>query len=211
LLVALISSELAGGDERGLRSSSWLLDRQLSLPDVAVMGQPVERRSGHLGVAKDARVPLFLRVRVSRHDHRPASFSVWHRLEALVKERSGRGPAYVVVALPDGRPRAVRIGSTDLGEMPITSRHNGADLQRISARTLIPLMGCALLDLVDENVIHEVPTDASRSGGISPSDDSRSTRLSDGRHSAIGQILATLLRRMQKAARFLDADAPLPA
>jgi hypothetical protein len=34
----------------------------------------------------------------------------------VLKERSGRGPAYVVVALPDGRRRAVRIASTNLAE-----------------------------------------------------------------------------------------------
>lgn len=38
----------------------------------------------------------------------PHHFLFGHRLEVL-KERSGRGPAYVVVALPDGRPRGVRI------------------------------------------------------------------------------------------------------
>ncbi|MCK1421567.1 hypothetical protein IVA96_22795 [Bradyrhizobium sp. 159] len=42
-------------------------------------------------------------------------FLFGHRLEVL-KERSGRGPAHVVVALPDGRPRAVRMASTDLAE-----------------------------------------------------------------------------------------------
>ncbi|TFV26491.1 hypothetical protein E4K64_36450, partial [Bradyrhizobium frederickii] len=69
----------------------------------------------------------------------PHHFLFGHRLEVL-KERSGRGPAYVVVALPDGRPRAVRIASTDLAETPITPHPNAADLPRISARTLIPLM-----------------------------------------------------------------------
>ena len=38
----------------------------------------------------------------------PHHFLFGHRLEVL-NERWGRGPAYVVVALPDGRRRAVRI------------------------------------------------------------------------------------------------------
>ena len=44
----------------------------------------------------------------------------------MLKERSGRGPAYVVVVLPDGRRRAVRIASTDLAETAITSRQDAA-------------------------------------------------------------------------------------
>src|SRR5947207_9859947 len=58
---------------------------------------------------------------------------------AVFKERSGRGPAYVVVELPDGRKRSIRIASTDLTATVITS---GAapDLPRISVRTLIPLV-----------------------------------------------------------------------
>ncbi|MET4315478.1 hypothetical protein [Bradyrhizobium sp. RT4b] len=109
-----------------------------------------------------------------------------HRLEVL-KERSGRGPAYVVVALPDGRPRAVRIASTDIGETPINSRPNAADLPRISARTLIPLMQhlSASLNLLDEKVIRDDLPTASRSRCVStPADVGKSTRLSDGRDSA---------------------------
>jgi len=78
----------------------------------------------------------------------------------VLKERSGRGPAYVVVALPDGRRRAVRIASTDLAETAITSP-DAADLPRVSARTLIPLMQhlSASLSLLDEKVIRDGPTD----------------------------------------------------
>ncbi len=115
----------------------------------------------------------------------PHHFLFGHRLEVL-KERSGRGPAYVVVALPDGRPRAVRIASTDLVET-ITSGPNAADLPRISARTLIPLMQhlSASLSLLDKKVIRDDPPTASRSRCVSThADVGKSTRPSDGRHSA---------------------------
>ncbi|MCK1738335.1 hypothetical protein IVA79_31205 [Bradyrhizobium sp. 138] len=126
----------------------------------------------------------------------PHHFLFGHRLEVL-KERSGRGPAHVVVALPDGRPRAVRIASTDLGETPITSRPNAADLPRISARTLIPLMQhlSASLSLLDEKVIRDDPATASRSRCVSTTADvGKSTRPPDGRHSA-------------PVAEFVDRDA----
>ncbi len=127
----------------------------------------------------------------------PHHFLFGHRLEVL-KERSGRGPAYVVVALPDGRRRAVRIASTDLAETLITSRRpNGADLPRISARTLIPLMQhlSASLNLLDEKVICDDPPTASRSRCVStPADVGKSIRPSKGRHSA-------------PLAEFVDRDA----
>ena len=116
----------------------------------------------------------------------PHHFLFGQRLEVL-KERSGRGPAYVVVALPDGRRRAVRIASTDLAETLITSRLNAADLPRISARTLIPLMQhlSANLSLLDEKVIRDDPPAASRSRCVStPADVGKSTRPPDARHSA---------------------------
>jgi hypothetical protein len=138
--------------------------------------------------------------------------SVCDRLEVL-KERSGRGPAYVVVALPDGRPRAVRIASTDLAETPITSRPNAADLPRISARTLIPLMQhlSASLSLLDEKVIRDDPPTASSRVAYRPlptlaiHPSGRPTadiprlwpNLSTATQTQIAQILATLLRRMQ--------------
>ncbi|WP_247305658.1 MULTISPECIES: hypothetical protein [unclassified Bradyrhizobium] len=108
----------------------------------------------------------------------PHHFLFGQRLEVL-KERSGRGPAHVVVALPDGRPRAVRIASTDLGETLITSRLNAADLPRISARTLILLMQhlSASLSLLDEKVIRDDPPTASRSRCVSTTADvGKSTR-----------------------------------
>jgi hypothetical protein len=116
----------------------------------------------------------------------PHHFLFGHRLEVL-KERSGRGPAYIVVALPDGRRRAVRIASTDLAGTAITSRPDAADLPLISARTLIPLMQhlSASLSLLDEKVIRDGPPTASRSRCVStPADVSKSTRPSDRWHSA---------------------------
>jgi hypothetical protein len=116
----------------------------------------------------------------------PHHFLFGHRLEVL-KERSGRGPAYVVVALPDGRRRAVRIASTDLAEAAITSRPDAADLARVSARRLIPLMQhlSASLSLLDEKVIRDDPPTVSRSRCVStPADVGKSTRPSDGWHSA---------------------------
>ncbi|WP_321177008.1 MULTISPECIES: hypothetical protein [Bradyrhizobium] len=116
----------------------------------------------------------------------PHHFLFGQRLEVL-KERSGRGPAYVVVALPDGRRRGVRIASTDLAETPIIPWPNAADLPRISARTLIPLMQhlSASLSLLDEKVIRDDPPTASRSCCVStPADVGKSTWPSDGRHSA---------------------------
>jgi hypothetical protein len=61
----------------------------------------------------------------------------------------------LVVALPDGRKRSIRIASTDLAS---TVTMSGApDLPRISVRTLIPLMQhlSANLALLAEEVIRD--------------------------------------------------------
>jgi hypothetical protein len=66
-------------------------------------------------------------------------------------ERSGRGPAYVVIALPDGRTRSIRIASTDLAGAVFASGA-AADLARIN-RMLIPLvqhLGANLAVLAEE-------------------------------------------------------------
>src|ERR1700761_2032052 len=62
---------------------------------------------------------------------------------ALVSLRSARGPAYFVVALPDGRRRSLRRAFTDLAGAagapplaPALSSHNG---RGISVGTLLPL------------------------------------------------------------------------
>ena len=73
----------------------------------------------------------------------------------VLRERSGRGSAYLVVALPDGRKRSIRIASTDLASTVTTS--GAPDLPRISVRTLIPLMQhlSANLALLAEEVIRD--------------------------------------------------------
>jgi hypothetical protein len=81
---------------------------------------------------------------------------------AVFRERSGRGPAFVVVELPDGRKRPIRISSTDLATTVITSGV-APDLPRISIRTLIPLvqhLSANLTPLADEVI---------RDGSSSPS------------------------------------------
>ena len=116
----------------------------------------------------------------------PHHFLFGNRLPVLTG-RSGRGPAYVVVELPDGRRRSVRIASTDAAEATLTSSPKGPDLPRISVRTLIPLMQhlSASLSLLDEKVIRDDPPTVSRSRCVStPADVSKSTRPSDGWHSA---------------------------
>jgi len=84
---------------------------------------------------------------------------------AVLMGRSGRGRAYVVVELPDGRRRSIRIASTDLAEAAIAPSPKPAGLPRISARTLIPLMQhlTANLSLLAEEVIRDGPSNPSRS------------------------------------------------
>jgi Family of unknown function (DUF5372) len=53
----------------------------------------------------------------------------------LLSLRCGRGPAYVAIALPDGRRRLMRRAATDL-ERPLAPR---TVLPLISVRTLLPL------------------------------------------------------------------------
>ena len=59
---------------------------------------------------------------------------------AVLGERSGRGAAFVVVGLPDGRRRSIRIACTDLAQAALRPISPPAGLGRISVRTLIPLM-----------------------------------------------------------------------
>ena len=130
----------------------------------------------------------------------------------MLKERSGRGPAYVVVELPDGRRRSIRIASTDLAETINLPARTAADLPRISARTLIPLVQhlSANLSLLAEKVIRDDPPTPSRSRCVSTAANvGKSTRLpmadiprlwpnlSTETQTQIAQILAELLRRMQ--------------
>ena len=86
----------------------------------------------------------------------PRHFLFGHRL-AVLDERSGRGPSYVVVELADGRKRSVRIAATDL--VPPGNSCSAAEpsLPRISVRTLIPLARHLnrILTLLTEEVIRD--------------------------------------------------------
>lgn len=84
---------------------------------------------------------------------------------ALTDERSGRGPAYVVARLPDGRTRSIRITATDLTAPDFSAGRQVAGLPRISVRTLIPLAQHLnrILNLLIEEVIRDEPTSPSAS------------------------------------------------
>ena len=74
----------------------------------------------------------------------------------------------MVVELPDGRKRPIRIASTDLAAMVITSGA-ASDLPRISIRTLIPLVQhlSANLALLTEEVIRDGSSSPSASRCVS--------------------------------------------
>ena len=55
------------------------------------------------------RLGCVITVTESRH-------SLFGQQFTVLSERSGRGPAFVIVELPDGRKRSIRIASTDLGQ-----------------------------------------------------------------------------------------------
>ena len=90
---------------------------------------PSASRTSHTAVIVDR---LVSHVTVTDPHHALAG----QRL-ALLALRSGRGPAFVVVELPDGRRRAIRRAATDLAA-PITGRGAGPDLPFINVRTLLP-------------------------------------------------------------------------
>ena len=81
---------------------------------------------------------------------------------ALANERSGRGPAYVVVRLPDGRRRSIQITATDL-TADCSACARIAERSRISIRTLIPLAQHLdrILNLLTEEVIRDEPANPS--------------------------------------------------
>jgi hypothetical protein len=93
---------------------------------------------------------------------------------AVIRERSGRGPTYVVVELPDGRKRPIRIASTDLAAT-VTASGAAPDLLRISVRTLIPLVQhlSANLALLADEVIRDDSTSSSASRCVSTTVDMR--------------------------------------
>ena len=95
---------------------------------------------------------------------------------ALTDERSARGPAFVVVRLPDGRRRSIRITATDLSAPDCSTRTPAASLPRISVRMLVPLAQHLdrILNLLTEEVIRDEPT--------SPSASSRCVSTTDPGH-----------------------------
>src|SRR4051812_34932617 len=67
-------------------------------------------------------------------------YALCGQLLPLVSLHSARGPAYIVVALPDGRRRSLRRGSTDLAGAAATSPVASlCDGPRVSVGTLLPL------------------------------------------------------------------------
>jgi hypothetical protein len=97
---------------------------------------------------------------------RARHFLFGYRL-SVVRERSARGPGYVAITLPDGRQRSIRITSTDLAAASTNPVSDVAELPRISARTLIPLMLSANLNLLGEEVIRDGAPSPSRSRCVS--------------------------------------------
>ncbi|WP_245433394.1 DUF5372 family protein, partial [Mesorhizobium sp. WSM3866] len=61
------------------------------------------------------------------------------RLE-LVSSRAARGPAFVVVRLPDGRRRSIRRAVTDLAVASAEEQGAPKSAARISVRTLLTLL-----------------------------------------------------------------------
>jgi hypothetical protein len=76
------------------------------------------------------------------------------QLLPLMSLHSARGPAYIVVALPDGRRRSLRRASTDLAGTAEAPLYDGP---RISVGTLLPLARhiVACLAIAVEEVIHD--------------------------------------------------------
>ena len=114
---------------------------------------------------------------------------------ALTNERSGRGPAYVVVRLPDGRRRSIRISATDLNASDCLGRTPAASLPRISVRILIPLAQHLdrILNLLTEEVICDEPTSPSASSRcVSTTDPGhRESAAFGGRFAAMAELAAT--------------------
>jgi len=84
--------------------------------------------------------------------------ALWGQQLPLVSLHSARGPAYIVIALPDGRRRSLRRASTDLAgaatASPVASLCDGP---RVSVDTLLPLARhiVARLAIAVEEVIHD--------------------------------------------------------
>jgi hypothetical protein len=131
----------------------------------------------------------------------PRHFLFGHRL-AVLDERSGRGPSYVVVELADGRKRSVRIAATDLVPPGNSSSAAEPSLPRISVRTLIPLARHLnrILTLLTEEVI--------RDELASPSASSRCVSTIDPRRQDKTGSRGPSLSVAEPAASDSNADSP---
>jgi hypothetical protein len=75
------------------------------------------------------------RVRIVARRH-----ALFGQVLPVVALRSGRGPRFVVVRLPDGRRRSILRSITDLGSEPFPEGRDSVDQSlRVSVRTLLPL------------------------------------------------------------------------
>jgi len=113
------------------------------------------------------RLGCVITVTDSRH-------SLFGQRFTVLPERSGRGPAFVVVELPDGRRRSIRISSTDLGHASTPADKRAPDPPRVSVRTLIPLARHlnTKLSLLAEEVIRDDLSSSSASRSVSAAVDS---------------------------------------
>ena len=131
-----------------------------------------------------------------------AQHSLFGQRLALTNERSGRGPAYVIVRLPDGRRRSIQITATDLSTSDSSARMPAANVPRVSVRTLIPLAQHLdrILNLLTEEVI--------RDESASPSASSRCVSTIDPRRQDQLDSGGSPVSVAESVARDSNADSP---
>ena len=142
-----------------------------------------------------------------------AQHSLFGQRLALTNERSGRGPAYVIVRLPDGRRRSIQITATDLSTSDSSARMPAANVPRVSVRTLIPLAQHLdrILNLLTEEVIRDEPTSPSASSRcVSTTDPGcRESEAVGGRFASMAELAATDASSAgPDTGRAVAADAP---
>ncbi len=153
---------------------------------MSVVDEAVEDGVGDGGSPNIANTPILDRIVSHVRVTDPRHFLFGHRLTVL-GERSGRGPAYVVVELSDGRKRSVRIAATDLVQQAVPSKPAGPGLPRISVRTLFLLAQHLnrILNLLTEEVIRDEPASHSASSRcVSTPDPGRQNQPASGGPSA---------------------------
>ncbi len=124
----------------------------------------------------------------------------------LVSVHSARGPAFVVIALPDGRRRSVRRSITDLAGATSTNRSDEA--LRVSVRTLLPLaqhLAAKITASAQKGIGHGQTRPFAPGGGSSGTLHLNRSRTIPPRpwpslppetQTQMAQLLAELLRRM---------------